>query len=220
MAGDVARGRGGREALEHAAECVECAARLASERAVTEALAALAGSAEGRGAPERVEAALVEAFARRGEGVRRARAGWKFGLAVAAALAGMVVGVAAWMRDSRVAETPHPVAKQAPPVAAVVEVPRQVAPRPARLRPRVRTNGMKRTAAPVREVATQYFPLRYGDSGAEAARGPVLRVQVPRVTLVSFGLPMDQDRADEPVEADVALDETGFARAIRFVREQ
>jgi hypothetical protein len=222
-----------REALAHAAECAECAARLASDRAVAEALAALRASVHGRGAPARVEAALLEAFARRGEAAGRARAGygWKSGLAVAAALAGIMIGVAAWMRASRVAEPPRPVAKQALPApvvpAPVVEVPRQAAPRPetvarrtVRVRPRARVSGTKRTAAPVREVATRFYPLRYGESGAEAARGPVLRVQVPRVTLVSFGLPMDQDRADVPVEADVALDETGYARAIRFVREQ
>jgi hypothetical protein len=79
---------------------------------------------------------------------------------------------------------------------------------------------VKRTPPPVREVATQYFPLRYGESAEEATHGPVLRVQVPRVTMASFGLPINQERAGEPIEADVALDETGFARAIRFVRTQ
>ncbi|HVX67606.1 MAG TPA: hypothetical protein VHA11_13425 [Bryobacteraceae bacterium] len=234
MAGDVARGRGTagaatRAALAHADTCAECAALLASERVVAEALAALAASVQGRGAPARVEAALLEAFARRGEGAGRARVRWRWisGLAAAAALAGIVAGAAAWMRYSRVAEPPLPPAAHVLPAPAAVVAPRAIPPAPpavarhtARVRPRPRAHAARPAPAPVREVATRFYPLRYGESGAEAARGPVLRVQVPRVTLVSFGLPMDQNRADEPVQADVALDETGFARAIRFVREQ
>jgi hypothetical protein len=64
---------------------------------------------------------------------------------------------------------------------------------------------------------TQFYPLEYVDSAVEQESGPIIRVQVPRSMLVSFGLPIDQDRVFEPVEADVVLDDTGTARAIRFV---
>jgi hypothetical protein len=223
----VARGRGDAgEALAHAAECAQCAALLSSERVVTEALGLLAASAKGRGASERVEAALLEAFARREEPVRRMRVPWRIRLAVAAAVAGMVVGAGVWMRGSRVAPMPVPAVRPVPPAPVVAEAPRQVTevrarPRtPARVRRSVRRNAVEPAAVPVREVTTQFYPLRYAGDDRETVRGPVLRVQLPRVTLVRFGLPVNQDRVDEPVQADVMLDETGFARAIRFVREQ
>jgi transcriptional regulator NrdR family protein len=63
---DLARGRGIDDAsVRHAESCRKCAARLAAEREVTNALSALAQSARDCGAPERVERALVAAFANR-----------------------------------------------------------------------------------------------------------------------------------------------------------
>jgi hypothetical protein len=40
---------------------------------------------------------------------------------------------------------------------------------------------------------------------------------LPRRVLVNFGLPMNPDRAAEPVKADVAIGSDGTARAVRFV---
>jgi hypothetical protein len=45
-----------------------------------------------------------------------------------------------------------------------------------------------------------------------------MRVQVPRATMASFGLPVNQDLLDQRVDADVLLGSDGNARAIRFVR--
>jgi hypothetical protein len=47
--------------------------------------------------------------------------------------------------------------------------------------------------------------------------GLVVRVELPRSALVSFGLPMNMERADERIKADVLLGNDGLARAIRFV---
>jgi hypothetical protein len=67
------------------------------------------------------------------------------------------------------------------------------------------------------EVVTQFYPLEYADREGDFDRDPVVRVRVPRAMLAPFGLPVDPDRASEPVQADVVLDDTGMARAIRFV---
>lgn len=48
--------------------------------------------------------------------------------------------------------------------------------------------------------------------------GRLVRVQVPRAALASLGLPLNADRVNEPVKADVLLGGDGLARAIRFVR--
>jgi hypothetical protein len=142
------------------------------------------------------------------------RAPYWWVLAAAAAVAVLVF--VARPRAVRLPAPPAVVAVRPPaPPAPVYVAPRT--PRPVRRRKAVHT-----AAAParprVREIATRYYPLRYVDDAAELDSGAVVRMQVPRTLLVSFGLPIDEDRASEPVQADVVLDETGLARAIRFVR--
>ena len=48
--------------------------------------------------------------------------------------------------------------------------------------------------------------------------GQLVRVRVPRAALASLGLPLNAERGNEPVKADVLLGGDGLARAIRFVR--
>jgi hypothetical protein len=55
---ELARGAGDAEADRHAASCLGCAARLADERALTGALAALAGADAHREAPPEMEGVL------------------------------------------------------------------------------------------------------------------------------------------------------------------
>lgn len=47
--------------------------------------------------------------------------------------------------------------------------------------------------------------------------GQLVRVQVPRAALASLGLPLNAERGNEPIKADVLLGADGLARAIRFV---
>ena len=47
--------------------------------------------------------------------------------------------------------------------------------------------------------------------------GQLVRVELPRSALARFGLPMNMDRADERIKADVLVGADGLARAIRFV---
>lgn len=203
----------------HALNCSRCAARLARERGVVKALDALADSTRDRGAPERVEAALVRAFAERRED-RPARRIAPLRLAFAAAGALLaIVAVSAWLRPGRVSPTPArrveaPVASSAPqPVQAL---PPQIVARPVVRKPEPRKMAVRRQARE-REVTTQFYPLEYPDREGAFDSGPVVRVRVPRTMLAPFGLPIDPDRASEPVQADVVLDDTGMARAIRFV---
>lgn len=68
------------------------------------------------------------------------------------------------------------------------------------------------------EITTDFIPLTHGSSLAADDGGQVMRVELPRSALVSFGLPMNVERANERVKADVLMGEDGVARAIRFVR--
>jgi hypothetical protein len=67
------------------------------------------------------------------------------------------------------------------------------------------------------EIATDFVPLLTGVGNTPLDNGQVIRVQMPRAALASFGLPFNLERANESVKADVLLGEDGLARAIRFV---
>jgi hypothetical protein len=68
------------------------------------------------------------------------------------------------------------------------------------------------------EDSTDFILLRYGDDHKPMESGEVIRVQMPRSALITLGLPVDVERTDEPVMADLLIGEDGLARAIRFVR--
>jgi hypothetical protein len=68
------------------------------------------------------------------------------------------------------------------------------------------------------ENLTHFFLLRYGDDHKPMESGEVIRVQMPRSALITLGVPVNVERADEPIMADLLIGEDGLARAIRFVR--
>ena len=207
----------------HAVECSQCAARLAREREVMQALDALAESTRECRAPDRIEASLLRAFAdrRKQPPARRVAPAW-LALAAAGVLLA-IVAASSWLRPARVSPTPAmrvhaPVAASAPP--PVPASPHQAVARRVAARHVVRKPAQKVAAgrqAAEREVVTQFYPLEYAAHEGDFDRDPVVRVRVPRTMLAPFGLPVDPDRASEPVQADVVLDDTGMARAIRFV---
>jgi hypothetical protein len=69
------------------------------------------------------------------------------------------------------------------------------------------------------EVVTDYIPLTYLNDSTAFDSGLVVRVQVPRATLISMGLPMNVENSSELVKADVVVGDDGVARAIRFVHD-
>ncbi len=68
------------------------------------------------------------------------------------------------------------------------------------------------------EIATDFLPLGDANNLATQDGGQLVRVELPRSALLTFGLPMNIERAAEPVKADVLVGQNGLARAIRFVR--
>jgi hypothetical protein len=71
---------------------------------------------------------------------------------------------------------------------------------------------------PTSEIATSFIALDGGRGLAKPESLQMVRVELPRSALVSFGLPMNVERADERIKADVLVGDDGVARAIRFVR--
>lgn len=69
-----------------------------------------------------------------------------------------------------------------------------------------------------REIATDFMPLGYLNPATLQDGGQIVRVELPRSALVNFGLPVNMDRYNEKVKADVLLGVDGLAHAIRFVQ--
>jgi hypothetical protein len=70
----------------------------------------------------------------------------------------------------------------------------------------------------VDEVATEFMPVGYMSVSNLQEGGQIVRVEVPRSKLVSFGLPVNMERSHEKVKADILVGVDGLARAIRFVQ--
>jgi len=68
------------------------------------------------------------------------------------------------------------------------------------------------------ESVTDFMPLTAGAPAPPLESGQLVRVELPRSALASLGLPVNVERAHEPLKADVLLGGDGQARAIRFVR--
>ena len=72
-------------------------------------------------------------------------------------------------------------------------------------------------AVVTRELVTEFFPLRY--SNVPASGGYVVRMQVPRAALASFGATAPAGISNDPnILADVVVGDDGLARAVRFVQ--
>jgi len=71
-----------------------------------------------------------------------------------------------------------------------------------------------------REITTDFLPLAY--SGVPISGGQMIRLEVPRSALASFGLTPPESaepgQSAGTVLADVVVGDDGLARAVRFVR--
>jgi hypothetical protein len=177
---------------------------MKSEDHVQAALQTLAAHDCVREASEETETRVLQAFRRRKRRKVMARAAaWT--LAAAATVA------AGFYSIPRRPASPAVVARPAPQLAAVT-APAEPAPEPAPVR---RSPPAARSNAP-REVVTPFFPLM--DTTAPIDRGLLLRVTVPAGAMRAVGLPVNEDRINDRVQADVLVGEEGLARAIRFVK--
>ena len=68
------------------------------------------------------------------------------------------------------------------------------------------------------EMTTPFISLTQGYTLPMPEGGQVLRVEMPRSALASFGLPVNEDRMSGRIKADVVVGNDGIPRAIRFVR--
>jgi hypothetical protein len=92
---------------------------------------------------------------------------------------------------------------------------------PAHKRPRAQLASARSTASRQSvgdaEETTAFIPLTYMGGGAATDGGLIVRVEVPRTTLLSLGLPLNLERQTSVVKADLLVGDDGIARAIRLV---
>ena len=230
------------EALAHSEECERCGPRLRDEETLTRGLRLLAADMESTGAPDEMELKLREAFRTRqvpapvvATGSTRSRY-WL--LAVAAALLVMMSVAAMWWRSDvpqqqYADQSPKQIAAPNSPAAPEPEAPKEAeyhaevapprqqvqAPRPVHRNTVTRKTPEMPVANHVtNEIATEFVPL--GDLSPASLQdgGQIVRVKLRRSTLVRFGFPVNMDRYNENVKADVLVGADGLARAIRFVQ--
>jgi len=227
------------EALAHSDACEDCAGRLRDEEMLTRGLQSLATEMETLGAPAAVESKLLEAFRNREvvTPISRRRSNARYWAAAIAAMLLIAISVVVFRWNSSAYEPRQAVQQEAPQVIPETKAPEnkpaeQFAgvqeredPLPQRPKPkRIRNLGVRRAESPQlathvnNEVATDFIPLSYMSAASLQDGGQIIRVQVPRAALANFGLPVNMDRYNERVKADVLFGVDGRAQAIRFVQ--
>jgi len=224
------------EALAHSDTCADCAARLRDEQMLTRGLQSLAAEMDTLAAPANVESKLLEAFRARQMVVPVTSRQWssRYWLAAVAAVLLIAMSVVAVRWRSGV-DTPKPTIAEAIPKRPVEQI-NKASDRPIEVvqsrgsdlaihsvrkpvrRPSLRKATNAEVANHAGEIATDFIPLRYMNAASLQEGGQIVRVEVPRSALANFGLPVNMDRYNERVKADVLFGVDGLAHAIRFVQ--
>ena len=200
-----------REALSHAGTCARCARRLVNEQVLGGVVAAAVAEDAAREAPPVVGKMLLTAFRERREAWRRRQRSWLMRAITGAIAATFLVAAVVALRKPEGPRTvpvnaaPRPLAPKV--VAPVYRESRK--PEPGALRAAVESD------AESDEVMTDFISVVYDPEPIE--RGRLVRVQLPRSALIAFGLPLNEDRTEDLIQAECLLDQDGLMRAVRFV---
>jgi hypothetical protein len=206
----------------HAEHCPRCARMLANERMLSELAAAAAAEDRERVAPPEVERALVAAFRDHQTSRPGPRTWWTRAAVGAIAATVMILAVVSIRRAPESPKTAvQPTQAHVAPVSLPAAAPAVVQPRAPRVKlPRAvrhKPAGPEPLRAALgREPMTDFIPIFYDQEPVE--RGQIVRVRLPRAALTAFGLPVNEEHAEEAIRADVLLGEDGLARAVRFVK--
>jgi len=199
--------------------------RKLDDETLTSSLQLLAEEMASLTAPPEIEQKLREAF--RAQSATATSHGYgRYWLVAVAAMILIVISVIALRSRT---DAPRPTVAQQPqikeqPIALQPKVDepqpkqqQQIAQKPRR--PAARRARNNEVANHVnREIATDFMPLGYLNPATLQDGGQIIRVELPRSTLVNFGLPVNMDRYHEKVKADVFIGVDGLAHAIRFVK--
>ncbi len=198
------------------------------EEILTSGLRLLAEEMASQDAPPEIEQKLREEFRARAVvvpmPVRRRYTGYWVAAGIAAVLLIAVSVVALRSRtdppkpvNAQQTEQPRIKEEEPRPVLETPKVEEVVAQKPRRRAVRRPANSAIANHVN-REIATDFMPLGYLNPATLQDGGQIIRVELPRSSLVNFGLPVNMNRYHEKVKADVLLGADGLAHAIRFVQ--
>jgi hypothetical protein len=216
-------------ALAHAESCHSCAALLAQVEWLMFSLRKLAESAATRQATPGIEARLLEEFRSAKDVVPHRQIRWRLAALAAVAALFLVLGLALRHRGL---SSPAPVADaadksphQAPPPGSV---PTANPARPAAFPP-PRTSIVRWHPASTKPTdasdpgetveAASFVRLPYADDSASLDGGAIVRVELPRAALASFGLPVSDAGDTQRILADLIVSSDGTPEAIRLISD-
>jgi len=224
-------------ALAHAESCHVCAALLTQIEWLEFSLLKLAEDAATRQASPRVEAALLEEFRRTKDFAPRRQIRWRVAALAAAAALFLALGLA--MRH-RGLPSPAPVSdvavKSRHEAPQLGSAPSADPARPGTLHapqaldaPASNTSIARRHPASTKSTdegdpgetadATSFVRLPYADDSASLDGGAIVRVELPRAALASFGLPIADTGDAQRILADLIVSADGTPEAIRLISE-
>jgi hypothetical protein len=185
--------------FEHVRECPACAALLNRQRTLASGLRSLAADWRSVEAPARVESRLTAAFlGQAGLTVSHPTARWWVPVATWATAAVAVVALAMFLARDRHVVPAHRTTSNRVELAAVEP--------PADLNTLGDSSG----------TDNDFIPMPNAARIEPNEDLNLVRVEVPRSAMIALGYAVSEDRASEPVEAEVVLGADGLARAVRF----
>ncbi len=187
--------------LEHVRECASCAALLNRQRTLASGLRRLAADWRPVEAPSRVESRLTAAFlGQAGLSVLRPATRWWVPAAAWATAAAALLALAMFLaRDRQPVAPAHRTTSSRVQLAAVEP--------PADLE----------SLGDPSDSNDDFIPLPNAERIEPNEDLNLVRVEVPRSAMIALGYAVSEDRAAEPVEAEVVLGADGLARAVRFL---
>ncbi|MFN0107976.1 MAG: hypothetical protein ACKVZH_03910 [Blastocatellia bacterium] len=233
-------------AMTHAAVCQNCGARLTAEKLLDAGLIVLAERTQAEQAPPRLRQSLSAAFeaqqAKVDVNVVEPKASWldsvkavfvwqqdwRWSLAATAAAVVLTVGAAIWWQQQTPSGSELTVVASPTVTPSPKTIEPQVEPTTnlANQAATVEKRNVKRFVSPRRqqaqsgstELTANFIPLSYAAGSATPDESLVVRVDVPRTTLIAMGLPLNIERGHEMVKADLRVGIDGVPLAIRLVR--
>lgn len=232
------------DALKHSSECRVCAARLKDEGALTGALRELAAINHSVTVNPDLENNLLVEFRqqRRGSTARLASSRRYSIYAAAAAVLLLAFAVFAYqsllktettnpalVSQPKLEPSPAPAGDQENQTTALkppIETPKKATPRSVvakktkRPMPRATSVDNRETVATNYndEVVSEFIPIGYSSAVSVEDGGQLVRIEMSRAAMARFGIPVNMERYNERVKADVLVSADGLARAIRFVQ--
>jgi hypothetical protein len=212
-------------ALAHAESCSQCAEQLMHVEWLEFSLAKFAEQSATLQAPSRVEAALQQEFRRQKAARTRKLIAWR--LAVLGTAAAFFLAIGLWLRYRQMPST-IPASNIAPEVAVLTPQIRPVPPpteTPAQSASELKTiaRAHRGHAAQGRALETEdeasFVRLPYTVDSVTLDGGTIVRVEMPRAALASYGLPVTDFGGNDRVPVDLVLSTDGTPEAIRLVSQ-